>query len=297
MNFTHKRMSETNEKWDIIIRANSPWFAIDWRELWRYRDLIYLFVKRDFIAIYKQTILGPLWYLIQPLLMTFVFTIVFGRFVNIPTDQVPPFLFYLSGLVLWNYFAECLNSTSATFLENQALFGKVYFPRLAVPISVLISKLIKLAIQLALLAGLYLYFYFKDAPIQPSPWLPLVLPLLVLQMALMGFGTGILISSLTTKYRDLNYVVGFGVQLWMYATPIIYPTSQIPEKFRIYAYFNPATQVITNFRYVLFGGVTKNGSLPASMDSLILSIGITTLLVLMGLFFFSRVERNFIDTI
>ncbi|AFM10973.1 ABC transporter permease [Turneriella parva] len=290
-------MSETNEQWDTVIRAERSWFSINWRELWKYRDLIYLFVRRDFVAFYKQTILGPLWYLIQPLFTTLIFTVVFSRLASIPTDGVPPLLFYLAGLVLWNYFSECLTSTSSTFLDNQGIFGKVYFPRLSIPISVVLSKLIKLAIQLMLLSGIYVYFWFSGQLIRPSPWLLVVLPLLVLQIALLGLGTGIFISSLTTKYRDLNYLVGFGVQLWMYATPIIYPISQVPEKYRIFVHLNPVAQVVTNFRFVLFGGADGTNLQPALGNNLLVSLSTTMVILLLGLFLFSRTEKSFIDTI
>jgi len=290
-------MSEDKQYWDTVIQAQRPWFSINWRELWKYRDLIFVFVRRDFVAFYKQTILGPLWYLIQPLFTTMIFTVIFSRLASIPTDGVPAVLFYLSGLVLWNYFSECLVSTSSTFLDNQGMFGKVYFPRLSIPISVVLSKLIKLAIQLALLAAIYLYFFFKGESIQPSPWLAVVLPLLILQLALLGLGTGILISSLTTKYRDLNYLVGFGVQLWMYGTPIIYPISQVPEKYRILVNLNPVAQVVTNFRYVLFGGSASTALSPALSNDLIISLVSTLVILLLGLFMFIRTEKSFIDTI
>jgi lipopolysaccharide transport system permease protein len=290
-------MKEEDEKWDTVIRAERSWFSINWQELWKYRDLIFLFVRRDFVAFYKQTVLGPLWYLIQPLFTTLVFTVIFSRLAAIPTDGVPALLFYLSGLVMWNYFSECLTSTSSTFLDNQGIFGKVYFPRLSIPISVVLSKLIKLGIQLMLLSGFYLYFWSNGQAIQPSPWLPFVLPLLILQMALLGLGTGLFISSLTTKYRDLNYLVGFGVQLWMYATPIIYPISQVPEKYRVFVHLNPVAQVVTNFRFVLFGGATDTNLLPALGNDLIVSLATTVTILLLGLFLFNRTEKSFIDTI
>lgn len=290
-------MNEDKQNWDTVIQAQRPWFSINWRELWKYRDLIFLFVRRDFVAFYKQTILGPLWYLIQPLFTTMIFTVIFSRLASIPTDGVPAVLFYLSGLVLWNYFSDCLVSTSSTFLDNQGIFGKVYFPRLSIPLSVVLSKLIKLAIQVTLLAVIYLYFFFKGEVIGPSPWLALVLPLLIVQLALLGLGTGILISSLTTKYRDLHYLVGFGVQLWMYGTPIIYPISQVPEKYRLLAHLNPVAQVVTNLRYVLFGGSTTNTLTPALGNDLTISLVSTVTILLLGLFMFSRTEKNFIDTI
>ncbi|MBS0617805.1 MAG: ABC transporter permease [Spirochaetes bacterium] len=290
-------MIETEDKWDTVIEAHRAWFSIDWRELWKYRDLIFMFVRRDFVAFYKQTILGPLWYLIQPLFTTLIFTVIFSKLAAIPTDGVPALLFYLSGLVMWNYFSDCLVATSSTFLDNQGIFGKVYFPRLAIPLSVVLSKLIKFLIQLLLLTGFYLFFVFRGQAIQPSPWLIVVLPLLVVQMALLGLGSGILISSLTTKYRDLNYLVGFGVQLWMYATPIIYPISQVPEKYRFLVHLNPVAQVVTNFRYLLFGGISNGAVTPTLGNDLLVSLASTFGILLLGLFLFSRTEKSFIDTI
>ncbi len=211
-------MTPTNDdSWTLIIEPQRGWLDLRLRDLWRARDLIQLFVWRDFVSVYKQTILGPLWYLIQPLLTTIVFTVIFGRIAALPTDGLPQFLFYLSGTVIWGYFAECLNKTSLTFITNAHLFGKVYFPRLAVPVSILISNLIAFGIQFLLFGAFTIYYVVIGAPVTPSWWI-LLTPVLLLIMAGLGLGFGIIVSSLTTRYRDLRFLVAFGVQLWMYAT-------------------------------------------------------------------------------
>lgn len=278
------------EKWDMVITARSKFFTLQLKDLWRYRDLVFMFVKRDFVALYKQTILGPLWYLIQPLLSTTIFTVIFGRIANIPTDGVPHFIFYLSGIICWNYFSECLVATSNTFIANASIFGKVYFPRLAVPVSVVLSNLIKFGIQMSLFVAFYIFFALKGFEFRPGIFL-LYVPLLILQMALLGLGFGILISSLTTKYRDLTLLVGFGVQLWMYATPVVYPFSQVPEKFRYLYSFNPMSSVITNFRAITIGSEHFNG-----IDTA-LSWGTTLIVLFVGMIIFNRVEKNFMDTV
>ena len=286
---TSKR-EEEKKSWDLVIKPKNSWFDLHLADLWRYKDLILLFVKRDFVALYKQTILGPLWYIIQPLLSTVIFTVIFGRIANIPTDGVPHFLFYLSGLVCWNYFADCLNGTSNTFIANSGIFGKVYFPRLAVPVSIVISNMIKFGFQITLFAAFYIYFFIEGSVAPPSFHI-IYVPLLLLQMALLGLGFGILISSLTTKYRDLTLLVGFGMQLWMYATPVVYPISQVPERFRFLYHFNPMAAVVTNFRAMIMG----IGSVDY-YDTLI-SISIMTFMLLLGVVIFSRVEKSFMDTI
>lgn len=285
-------MSNSNETqtWTSIIRPVSGWFDIHLSEIWRYRDLIMLFVRRDFVSVYKQTILGPLWFLLQPLFTTLVFTIIFGRIAKIPTDGLPPILFYLSGVVAWNYFAGCLNSTSNTFVGNAGIFGKVWFPRLTVPISVVITNLITFAIQSLLFLGFYFFFLVRGSAISPNPALCL-LPLLILQMAALGLGFGIIISSLTTKYRDLTYLVGFGVQLWMYATPIVYPTSKIPVKWQWIIAVNPMAPIIEFFRYSFLGAGTVN------LWQMGLSISMTLLVLVIGVVLFSRVEKSFMDTV
>lgn len=278
------------EQWTTIIRPVSSWFNFNLAELWKYRDLIALFVRRDFVAIYKQTILGPLWYLIQPLFSTVVFTVIFGRIAQIPTDGIPPMLFYMAGIVSWNYFASCLTTTSNTFVANAGIFGKVYFPRLTVPVSVVIINLITFGVQFLLFLCFLLYFYLRGAAITPSLWI-LVTPLLLLQMGVLGLGVGVLVSSLTTKYRDLAFVVGFGTQLWMYATPIVYPMSQVPEKWSWLLAFNPMAVLIESFRFAFLG--TGN----VRLDFLMISLGMTLLIFLVGIVLFSRIEKTFMDTV
>jgi len=259
-------------------------------ELWKYRDLVMLFVRRDFVSVYKQTILGPLWYLIQPLLTTVIFTFIFGQIASLPTDGLPQFLFYMSGTVIWAYFAACLTKTSETFVSNANLFGKVYFPRLAVPVSILLSNLITFAIQLALFALFVLFFMLRGASIQPNLWI-LCVPLLVLMMAGLGLGFGILISSLTTKYRDLRFLVTFGVQLLMYATPVIYPVSSIPERFQWVILANPMTSIVEAFRYAFLGA----GNL--DLGHLLYSFVFMLVAVALGTLVFNRVEQTFMDTV
>jgi lipopolysaccharide transport system permease protein len=281
-------MNDNN--WTSIIRPVSGWFDIHLRELWRYRDLIMLFVRRDFIAVYKQTILGPLWFLLQPLFTTIVFTVIFGKIAKIPTDGLPQIIFYLSGVVAWNYFASCLNKTSDTFVANAGIFGKVWFPRLSVPISIVISNLITFAIQFILFLGFWFYFLLIGSTINPQP-LILILPLLILQMAAIGLGCGIIISSLTTKYRDLTQLVGFGVQLWMFATPVVYPISRIPAKFQWIIALNPMAPIVELFRYSFLGAGTI---IPWQIG---LSIFNTIIILVIGIVLFSRIEKSFMDTV
>jgi len=281
---------DQNENWTKIISPVSGWLNFSLAELWRYRDLIALFVRRDFVAVYKQTILGPLWFLIQPLLSTLVFTVVFGRIAKIPTDGLPPMLFYMAGIVSWNYFASCLTSTSNTFISNAGIFGKVYFPRLTVPVSVVIVNLITFTIQFLLFLCFLIYFYLRGTDIHSSLWI-LLTPLLLLLMGVLGLGMGILISSLTTKYRDLTFVVGFGSQLWMYATPIVYPMSQIPEKWQWLYALNPMASIIETFRYAFLGSGTVN------LQHLAISAGMTLLIFFVGIVLFSRIEKSFMDTV
>jgi len=276
--------------WTLTIRPVSGWFDIRLGELWRYRDLIMLFVRRDFVAIYKQTILGPLWYLIQPIMTTLIFTVIFGKVAKIPTDGLPPVMFYLSGVVAWRYFADSLEKTSTTFVSNAHIFGKVYFPRLTVPLSVVISNLIAFAIQLLLFAGFWIYFYAKGTAIHLQ-FAVLFLPLLILQMAFLGLGCGIIISSLTTKYRDLTQLVGFGVQLWMYATPVVYPSSIIPEKYQWLMALNPMASIIETFRYAFLGVGTVN------ISNVVTSVVMTLVILLAGVVLFSRIEKSFMDTV
>ncbi len=280
----------TDEVWTSTIRPVSGWFDIHLGELWRYRDLVMLFVRRDFVAIYKQTILGPLWYLIQPIMTTLVFTVIFGMVANISTDGLPQVLFYLSGVVAWRYFADCLTKTSSTFVDNAHIFGKVYFPRLTVPLSVVISNLISLCIQLLLFACFWLYFYFQGADIRMQGTL-FLLPLLVLQMAALGLGGGLIVSSLTTKYRDLTQLVGFGVQLSMYATPVVYPSNIIPAQWQWLTALNPMAPVIESFRYMFLGVGQVN------FANIATGAIITIIILFVGILLFSRVEKSFMDTI
>ena len=279
-----------DEQWTKVIGPKKGWFDLNLSNIWNYRDLIMLFVKRDFVAFYKQTILGPLWFLLQPLFTTIVFTIIFGRIAKISTDGMPQVLFYMCGIVIWNYFADCLNKTSDTFVSNAGIFGKVYFPRLTVPVSIVITNLITFAIQFLLFLAFLAYFYYAGSDIRPNLWI-LLTPFLLFQMAALGLGLGILISSLTTKYRDLRYVVGFGVQLWMYATPIVYPMSQIPEKWQWLFAMNPMAAIIETARYAFLG----SGSVrPWNLG---ISFGVTVLILLTGIVLFSRIEKTFMDTV
>ena len=284
------KSTDIDSNWTMEIRSRSGWFDINLSELWQYRDLIMLFVQRDFIAYYKQTVLGPLWFILQPLFTTVVFTIIFSSIAHIPTDGFPPFLFYLSGTIAWTYFATCMTKTSNTFMANAGIFGKVYFPRLVVPISIVISNLISFAIQFGLFLIFLLWFYLNGSTIQPNIWI-LLTPLLLVQMAALGLGMGILISSLTTKYRDLALAFGFGVQLWMYATPVVYPLSQIPAQWQWLFALNPMTAIVETFRYAFLG----SGAIQSWM--LGVSLGMTILVLILGIVLFSRVEKNFMDII
>jgi lipopolysaccharide transport system permease protein len=278
------------DDWDLIIRPQRHLLDLRLGDLWRARDLIMLFVWRDFVSFYKQTILGPLWYLIQPLLTTLVFTIIFGRIANLPTDGLPQFLFYLSGTVIWSYFADCLNKTSQTFIANANLFGKVYFPRLAVPISILISNLVAFAIQFCMFLGFLIYYLVIGAEVHPNAWV-LLTPVLLLLMAGLGLGFGVIVSSLTTRYRDLRFLVTFGVTLWMYATPVIYPVSAIPERYQPLILVNPLTPIVEAFRYAYLGAGTINGLMLAY------SAGCTLIVLLIGTVLFNRIEQTFMDTV
>ena len=281
---------DTDTAWDLIITPRKKWYDLQLRDVWHYRDLIGMFVRRDFVSRYKQTILGPLWFLIQPFLTSIVFTVVFGNIAGLPTDGLPQLLFYMSGTVLWNYFAGCLTGTSTTFTSNAHLFGKVYFPRLVTPISIIISNLITFAIQFLFFMGFYVYFFLRGADINITSW-ALTLPLLILLMAGMGLGFGIVISSLTTKYRDLQQLVGFGVSLLMYVTPVIYPISSIPEQWRWIAEVNPITPIIETFRAGFLGAGN------ATWLGLGYSAAFMLVVLFIGVVIFNRVERTFIDTV
>ena len=277
------------EQWDLVMRPKTGWFDLHLSDLWRYRDLTILFVWRDFVAQYKQTILGPLWHIIQPLFTTILFTLVFSRMAKISTDDLPPILFYMANLTCWNYFAECLNRSSGTFINNASIFGKVYFPRLCVPVSVVLSNMIKFGIQFGLFLCIMTY-YFVKGDIHPNAWV-LLTPLLVLIMAALGLGVGIIVSSLTIRYRDLQVLITFGVQLLMYATPVIYPLSSVAEKHRWLVLANPMSAIVETFRYAFLG----RGRLDP-MDLLYSAVA-TVVILFTGIVLFNHVERTFMDTV
>jgi lipopolysaccharide transport system permease protein len=278
------------EKWSLIIKPKRKLFDLQIRELIHYRDLIFLFVKRDFVTQYKQTILGPLWFIINPLISTVMYTFVFGRLANIGTDGIPYTLFYYSGAMLWTFFSGCFLDSSNVFINNVNVFGKVYFPRLVVPINYVFSNGIRILVQFLMLMVFLGYHLFIGSPIQPS-WFALLFPLIVIWLAAIGVGAGIIISSLTTKYRDLRQLVTFAINLVMYAAPVVYPLSEIPQRFRWVAYANPICAPIELFRLWFFGTASVN------MQMIFISIGITVFLVILGLILFSQNEQNFIDVV
>jgi len=278
-------------KWDINITANRSSVDLNLKELWRYRDLLAMFVKKDIITVYKQTILGPIWFIIQPIFTTLTFVIVFGNFAKIGTDGVPNILFYLGSVTMWNYFSETLNITSKTFTDNASIFGKVYFPRLILPLSKIISGIIKFFIQFALFLLVWLYYFLVKKSIAPNAYI-LLFPAVLIIMAALSLGFGLFITSLTTKYRDLTFLISFGVQLLMYATPVIYPLSQTPQRYHTILLLNPLTSLFETFKYAFFG---KGGFF--SLPWLLYSIIFTTVLFISGIVVFNKVERRFIDTV
>jgi lipopolysaccharide transport system permease protein len=286
--------SNINVDWDLEIKPQAHLLDINLREFWRYRDLLWMFVKRDFTAQYKQTILGPLWHFIQPLFTTVVFLVVFTNIAKISTDGALPVLFYMSGITIWNYFSSCLNATSNTFVANAGIFGKVYFPRLVIPLSTVMSNIVKFGIQfLLLLAAMLWYKIAPSTPSTTSTFTSLALiPAIILIMAGLGLGLGIIISSMTTKYRDLTVLIGFAVQLLMYATPVVYPLSTITsEKLRFWITLNPLTPLVEAFRYTMLGV----GSFDTA--SFGYSIGFMVITLFIGLLIFSKVEKTFMDTV
>ena len=280
----------SDDYWTMVIRPQRAWWDLRLGDLWRYRDLIRLMIWRDFVAVYKQTILGPLWHVIQPILTTIVFTVIFGRIARLPTDGLPPFLFYMAGTTMWGYFYSCLLSTSNTFTSNAAIFGKVYFPRLSIPISIVISNLISFGIRLGIFVVFLVYFMLTTSTVHPNLWM-LLLPVLSLIMAGLGLGVGIIISSLTTKYRDLQHLVGFSAQLLMYATPIIYPLSSVPEDWRLLLLVNPLTPVVEVFRLGFLG------TSAVEPVFLLYSLVFTIITLLIGVLAFNHVENTFMDTV
>jgi lipopolysaccharide transport system permease protein len=277
-------------EWTTILRPRSGIFHLNLRELLHYRDLIVLFAKRDIQTVYKQTVLGPLWFVIQPLFTTVIYTFVFGRLANIGTDGIPYTLFYYGGTMLWNYFSAQLTSSMDTFTQNASLFGKVYFPRMAVPISKMLSNLVAALIQFATLMCLYAYFLVAKAPIRPS-WAALCFPLILAQLAMFSTGVGIIISSMTTKYRDLRHLMNFGVNLWMYATPVIYPLSTVKGDLAVLMYVNPVTAPMELFRFAFYGSGAHD---PVAIAA---SAAATVVIFVLGIAIFNRNERRFVDVV
>jgi len=278
------------EKWSLVIKPKRKLFDLQIRELISYRDLIFLFIKRDFVTQYKQTILGPLWFVINPLIHTVMYTFVFGRLANIGTDGIPYTLFYYSGTMLWTFFSGCFLDSSNVFINNVNVFGKVYFPRLVVPINYVFSNSIRILVQFAMLLVFLVYHIFIGSPVQPS-WFAFLFPLIVIWLAAIGVGAGIIISSLTTKYRDLRQLVTFAINLVMYAAPVVYPLSEIPQRFRWVAYANPICAPMELFRLWFFGAASVD------IHMILISLGITVFLVIAGLILFSQNEQNFIDVV
>lgn len=281
-----------DSEWTTVIRPKTGWFDIDLRELWQYRDLVVMFVKRNFTVLYKQTILGPLWILLNPLITTVLFNVVFGGLGGLSTDGIPGFLFYMAGNTVWTFFANCVNNTANTFVANSQVFGKVYFPRLTMPLSQVLTGLINFAIQAAMYAIFWLWFCFTGADIHLTAW-ALYIPVLILQTMLLGLGVGIIVSALTTKYRDLSIAVGFGVQLWMYASPVVYPLSSLGNspRLRMLVQLNPMTAPIEAFRLATLGTGT------VSVGGIVYSLVFTLVTLAIGVVLFSRVEKTFMDTV
>lgn len=283
--------SNLSKQWDIEIGPRTGLWDLKLGDVWKYRYLLFLFVKRDFIAQYKQTILGPFWHILQPAITSIIFMFVFGKVAGIPTDGIPPMLFYLSGLTLWNYFSACFTNTSNTFLANAGIFGKVYFPRLIIPLSVVVSNIIRFGVQMAFFLVVLLYYHFTGYSIHLSVDL-LILPFLIFLMAGIGLGLGIIVSSLTTKYRDLSILMAFGVQLLMYATPVIYPLSYLNNTVYIfYVKLNPLSAILESFRFSIF----QRGEF--NFNDLAYSFGFMVLVLTAGLLIFNKVEKSFMDTV
>lgn len=282
-----------DDAWLYTISSKRKLIDFNFKEIWRYRDLLLLFVKRDVVTVYKQTILGPLWYLIQPLFTALTFTLIFNKVANIETGTVPPFLFNLAGISVWNYFNTCLSATSDTFKTNAAIFGKVYFPRIIVPLSIIISNLMKFGIQLLIFIAFYIYYYINGAAIHVDGSI-VFFPVLVLLMGLIGLGLGMIISSMVTKYRDLKFLVGFGVQLLMYVSAVMYPLALMREKLPKIAWlveYNPLAYMIETARFMLLGTGTF------SWFGILYTVGVTMLVLLLGIIIFNRTEKTFIDTV
>ena len=285
--------SPQEEEWLFEITPKNKFLTLNLKEIWQYRDLLRLFVKRDVVTVYKQTILGPLWYLIQPLFTSIIFTIIFNNVAGIDTGSVPPFLFNLAGITIWNYFTACLNDTSDTFKKNAAIFGKVYFPRVIMPLSVVVSNLLKFGIQFSIFIAFYIYYYFQGAAVSLNGS-AVFFPILVAMMGVLGLGLGMIISSLVTKYRDFTYLIGFGVQLLMYLSAVMYPMALLKEKLPKYGWlvdFNPLAYIVETTRYMLLDA----GEI--SIVGLTITFIVTILIFIGGLLIFNKTEKSFIDTV
>ena len=282
-------MQDSN--WSTIITPKHKWYKINFKEIWEYRDLIFIFVKRDIISIYKQTILGPVWFLLGPLFTVFTYTFLFSEVAHLSTDGLPGPLFYLGGTTLWNYFQACFNGASVTFSANAGIFGKVYFPRLVTPISLVISNLLKLALQFVVYIAFLLYYHQTIPALYFHIELLFLLPFIILVLAMIALGSGIIVSSLTSKYRDLSMIVGIGMTLLMYATPIMYPMSAIPDLYKPFLKINPISPLIESFRYLFTG----TGS--CEVNDLIYSFLFAFLILFVGIFVFNRTEKTFMDTV
>jgi lipopolysaccharide transport system permease protein len=279
------------DEWDLVIQPRNKWYDLRLKEIWRYRDLLFLFVKRDFVSVYKQTVMGPVWFFLQPLITTLTFTFIFKTIASISTDGIPGPLFYISGLTLWTFFADCLNKTAETFTSNAGVFSKVYFPRMVAPLSIVISNMIKLGVQFVLFLLFWFYYLFSGEEIHPHYSAFVLLPFLVLLMAGMGLGFGLLISSLTTKYKDLKFLVGFGVQLLMYASSVVLPLSVVPKQLKWLILLNPIISIIETFKYAFLGVGEFN------LTGLLYSTVFCIVLIVIGFIVFGRVERSFVDTV
>lgn len=282
-------MNEPQQEWTETIESTHALFDLKLGEVWRYKDLVYMFVKRDFVSGFKQTILGPIWFFINPILTTIVYLIVFGNIAGLSTDGAPKILFYLAGVTLWNYFSTCLTSTSSVFTSNAAIFGKVYFPRLVMPLTIVISNLMRFGVQMILFIAAFLFYYFKGE-VQPNLWI-LATPFLIILMAAFALGMGMIFSALTTKYRDVQLLLGFGVSLFMYITPVIYPISALPARLKTIAFYNPLSGIFECFKYGWLGV----GEFSASM--LLISSVIIFALLAIGTVVFNKVEKGFMDTV
>jgi lipopolysaccharide transport system permease protein len=286
-----------SEDWDLIIKGSTSLFDINFQDIWRYRDLLFMFVKRDFVSFYKQTILGPLWFFIQPIMTTIVFTFIFGTIAGVSADGFPRTLFYLTGITAWNYFSDCLTKTSTVFKDNANIFGKVYFPRLIMPLSIVVSNLVRFGVQMLLLIFMMVYYYFfpiKDTEFHIEPLAILLFPILVALMALLGLGMGLIITAITTKYKDLTFLITFGVSLLMYGTTVAYPLSYVKDRQPHLVYLmklNPMTNIIEAFRYIFLG----KGEVTTS--SISYSTLVTIVILFFGILIFNKTEKNFVDTI